>query len=105
MELAAKYPIAGAVYNWAKTLGSRVVGWSAGWLMLTASIVTLSAVVLALQLNLPRLWSGFQIVGDGSGEYDFATNAVILGTIMIAFTTFVNAYGVRLMARINSAGV
>lgn len=98
MELAAKYPVAGSVYNWAKLLGSRIVGWSSGWLMLTASIVTLSAVVLALQLNLPRLWSGFQIVGDGSGEYDFATNAVILGTIMIAFTTAVNAFGVKLMA-------
>ena len=105
MELAAKYPIAGSVYNWAKTLGSRVVGWSAGWLMLTASIVTLSAVVLALQLNLPRLWSGFQIIGDGTGEHDFATNAVILGTVMIGFTTVVNALGVRLMAMINSAGV
>jgi urea carboxylase system permease len=73
--------------------------------MLTASIVTLSAVVLALQLNLPRLWSGFQIIGDGKGPYDFATNAVVLGTVLIAFTTIVNALGVRLMAMINSAGV
>jgi urea carboxylase system permease len=105
MELAAKYPIAGSVYNWSKQLGSPVVGWSSGWLMLTASIVTLSAVVLALQLNLPRLWSGFQIVGDGKGPYDFATNAVVLGTVLIAFTTIVNALGVRLMAMINSAGV
>ena len=105
MELAAKYPIAGSVYNWSKMLGSRLVGWSSGWLMLTASIVTLSAVVLALQLNLPRLWSGFQLVGDGAGIYDFATNAVILGTVLIAFTTVVNALGVRLMATINSAGV
>jgi urea carboxylase system permease len=105
MELAAKYPIAGSVYNWSKILGSRVVGWSSGWLMLTASIVTLSAVVLALQLNLPRLWSGFQIIGDGKGPYDFATNAVVLGTVLIAFTTIVNALGVRLMAMINSAGV
>src|ERR1700675_4450397 len=105
MELAAKYPIAGSVYNWSKLLGSRIVGWSSGWLMLTASIVTLSAVVLALQLNLPRLWSGFQIIGDGSGTYDFATNAVILGTVLILFTTVVNALGVRLMATINSAGV
>ena len=105
MELAAKYPIAGSVYNWSKLLGSRVVGWSSGWLMLTASIVTLSAVVLALQLNLPRLWSGFQIVGDGNGTYDFASNAVILGTVLIIFTTVVNALGVRLMAMINSAGV
>jgi urea carboxylase system permease len=105
MELAAKYPIAGSVYNWSKQLGSRFVGWSSGWLMLTASIVTLSAVVLALQLNLPRLWSGFQVIGDGKGPYDFATNAVVLGTVLILFTTVVNALGVRLMAMINSAGV
>ena len=105
MELAAKYPVAGSVYNWSKQLGSRFVGWCAGWLMLTASIVTLSAVVLALQLNLPRLWHGFQIVGDGTGARDFAANAVILGTILIGFTTIVNALGVRLMAMINSAGV
>ena len=105
MELAAKYPVAGSVYNWSKQLGSRIVGWSSGWLMLTASIATLSAVVLALQLNLPRLWSGFQIIGDGTGPYDFATNSVILGTVLILFTTIVNALGVRLMAMINSAGV
>lgn len=105
MELAAKYPVAGSVYNWSKVLGSRIVGWSSGWLMLTASIVTLSAVVLALQLNLPRLWSGFQVVGDGTGPYDFAGNAILLGTIMIVITTAINAYGVRLMAMINSAGV
>ena len=105
MELAAKYPVAGSVYNWSKQLGSRIVGWSSGWLMLTASIATLSAVVLALQLNLPRLWSGFQIIGDGTGPHDFATNSVILGTVLILFTTIVNALGVRLMAMINSAGV
>jgi urea carboxylase system permease len=105
MELAAKYPIAGSVYNWSKQLGSRIVGWSSGWLMLTASIVTLSAVVLALQLNLPRLWSGFQIIGDGNGANDFAVNAVVLGTVLIVFTTVINAIGVRWMAMINSAGV
>ena len=87
MELAAKYPVAGSVYNWSKKLGSRIVGWSSGWLMLTASIVTISAVVLAYQLNLPRIWSGFQIIGDGTGEYDFAANAVILGSVLIVFTT------------------
>src|SRR5215207_6829239 len=105
MELAAKYPVAGSVYNWSKKLGSRLVGWSSGWLMLTASIVTLSAVALAYQLNLPRIWSGFQLIGDGSGENDFAANAVILGTILIVFTTVINALGVRLMAMINSSGV
>lgn len=105
MELAAKYPVAGSVYNWSKKLASRLVGWTSGWLMLTASIVTISAVALAYQLNLPRLWSGFQIIGDGSGTYDYAANAVLLGSILIAFTTIVNALGVRLMAMINSSGV
>jgi urea carboxylase system permease len=61
--------------------------------------------VLALQLNLPRLWSGFQFVGNGTGPYDFATNAVILGTALIVITTLINALGVRLMTMINSAGV
>ena len=105
MELAAKYPIAGSVYNWSKLLGSQVVGWCSGWLMLTASIVSLSAVVLALQLNLPRLWSGVQVVGDGTGPSDFATKAVVLGTVLIVITTLINALGVRLMTMINSAGV
>lgn len=105
MELAARYPVAGSVYNWSKQTGGALLAWSAGWLMLTASVVSLSATVLALQLNLPRLWHGFQVVGDGSGTYDFAENAVILGTALIIFTTVVNALGVRLMARINSAGV
>ena len=105
MELAAKYPVAGSVYNWSKKLGSRLVGWTSGWLMLTASIVTISAVVLAYQLNLPRLWSGFQIIGDGTGTYDFAANAVLLGSVLIVFTTIINALGVKLMAMINSAGV
>ncbi len=105
MELAAMYPIAGSVYNWSKTLGSRLVGWASGWLMLTASIVTISAVALAMQLNLPRLWSGFQIIGDGTGANDFASNAVVLGTAVIVLTTLINALGVRLMALINSAGV
>lgn len=105
MELAAKYPVAGSVYNWAKRLGSQLVGWSAGWLMFTASVVTLSAVVLALQLNLPRLWSGFQIYGHAGDTTDAAVNAIILGAIMIAITTAINAWSVKLMALINSVGV
>ena len=74
-------------------------------MMLTASIVTIAAVALAYQLTLPQIWSEFQIYGDGSGKYDFAANAVILGTVLIVFTTVINALGVKLMARINSSGV
>ncbi|CAA9405563.1 MAG: Urea carboxylase-related amino acid permease [uncultured Pseudonocardia sp.] len=104
-ELAARYPIAGSIYNWSKRLGRPTTAWLAGWMMFTASVVTISAVVLAYQLTLPLIWDGFQIYGDGTGESDFAINAVILGTVLIVFTTAVNAYGVKLMARINSTGV
>jgi amino acid transporter len=90
-ELAARYPIAGSLYNWTKRLGSRTTAWMAGWMMLTASIVTLSATVLAYQITLPQLWSGFQVVGDGTGTYDVAVNAVLLGSALILFTTLVNA--------------
>ncbi|WP_104525961.1 APC family permease [Blastococcus atacamensis] len=104
-ELAARYPVAGSLYNWTKRLGNRTTSWMAGWMMLTASVVTLSATVLAYQITLPQLWSGFQLVGDGTGTYDFAVNAVILGSALIVFTTLVNVFGVKLMSRINSAGV
>ncbi|MCW2697012.1 MAG: putative amino acid permease [Modestobacter sp.] len=104
-ELAARYPVAGSLYNWTKRLGSATTSWMAGWMMITASIVTLSATVLAYQVTLPQLWSGFQLVGDGTGTDDVSVNAVVLGSGLILFTTLVNAYGVRLMARINSTGV
>ncbi|MDI3405130.1 APC family permease [Streptomyces cavernicola] len=104
-ELAARYPVAGSVYNWAKQLGGKHVGWLGGWMMLTATMVSLAAVALAYQITLPQISDGFQFIGDGSGTTDAAKNAVLLGTVLILFTTLVNAYGVKLMARINSAGV
>ncbi|KPI21492.1 hypothetical protein OK074_1097 [Actinobacteria bacterium OK074] len=104
-ELAARYPVAGSVYNWSKKVGNPHLGWLAGWMMLIASIVSIAAVALAYQLTLPQISSFFQFVGDGTGKYDVATNAVILAAVLILFTTLVNAFGVKLMATINTAGV
>ncbi|MGW0699140.1 APC family permease [Streptomyces sp. NPDC002867] len=104
-ELAARYPVAGSIYNWSKKLGNPHVGWLAGWMMLLASVVSIAAVALAYQLTLPQISSFFQFVGDGTGKYDVATNAVLLAAVLILFTTVVNAFGVKLMARINTAGV
>ena len=104
-ELAAQYPVAGSIYNWSKKLARPVTAWLAGWTMMLASIVSIAAVALAYQITLPLIWSGFQVYGDGTGQYDFAANAVILGTVLIVFSTAINAFGVRLMTRINSAGV
>ncbi|MDV3124451.1 APC family permease [Mycobacterium sp. 21AC1] len=104
-ELASHYPVAGSVYNWAKKLSGHTSAWLAGWLMAVSSIVTVSAVALTYQVTLPQIWSGFQIIGDGTGPHDFALNGVLLAGILIAVTTMVNAFGVRLATLINSIGV
>jgi urea carboxylase system permease len=104
-ELAANFPVAGSIYNWGKRIGTATTAWLGGWMMLTASVVTLAAVALAYQYTLPQIWSAFQFVGDGTGKYDYSINAVLLGSVLILFTTIINAIGVKLMAQINSAGV
>jgi urea carboxylase system permease len=98
-EMAARFPLAGSAYQWGKLLGGRAWGWHTGWLYLVAQLLTLPAVVVAMQLTLPALWSGFAFSDD------FAQNAVILGIIALAVVTFVNLAGVRIMALVNNIGV
>ena len=104
-ELAGHFPLAGSVYAWAKRLASATVAWLTGWVLLVGSIVTLAATVLALQITLPQIWSGFQVIGDGTGQYDGAVNAVVLGSVLIVLTTTANVLGVSLVGRIASIGV
>lgn len=106
-ELAARYPIAGCIYQWSRRVSANVVGWFAGWLMLVGQIVSVAAAAIALQVVLPSVWSGFQFVG-GSPDLTTvtgSTNAILLASILVAVTTVINALGVRLMALINSIGV
>jgi urea carboxylase system permease len=106
-ELAARYPISGCIYQWAKRLSTPTFGWFAGWTMVVAQIVTVSAAAVALQVVLPTLWSGFQLIGSDPAltSADGATNAVVLGALLIALTTTISAVGVRAMSTINSVGV
>ncbi|WP_329049496.1 amino acid permease [Amycolatopsis sp. NBC_01488] len=106
-ELAARYPLAGSVYQWAKQLTRGFLGWFAGWMMLLGCVVALAAAAIALQVVLPSVWDGFQLVGGDPAvtSPSGAANAVLLGTLLLVFTTAVNAGGVRLIARINDVGV
>src|SRR5262249_14150602 len=61
-ELAAHYPIAGCIYQWSRRLSTGVTGWFAGWTMLIGQIIAVSAAAIALQVVLPSVWSGFQLV-------------------------------------------
>jgi amino acid transporter len=56
-ELSAKYPIAGAIYQWSRRVSNDPLGWVAGWLMLIGYIVSVAAIAVALQTVLPEVWS------------------------------------------------
>ncbi len=104
-ELAAHYPLCGGVYPWARRISPPGLGWMVGWVYLASLIVTLAAVALALQPTLPQLSGFFQFVGDGHKDADRVANAVLLAVGLLLFSTLVNALGVRVLARINNAGV
>jgi urea carboxylase system permease len=106
-ELAARYPISGCVYQWSRRLSTGLTGHFAGWTMLIGQIVSVSAAAIALQVVLPSVWSGFQVVGGDPTltTKSGAQNAIVLGAILIAATTVVASLGVRLMSLINSIGV
>jgi urea carboxylase system permease len=109
-ELAGQYPLAGSVYQWSKRVSSDFTSWMAGWIMVVGSIVTVAAVAVAWQVILPQVSTSFQILGDKADAGTYLTsggakNAILLGAILVVFTTAVNMVGVKLMARINNAGV
>src|SRR4051812_36423608 len=106
-ELAAQLPLSGAVYQWSRRVGGETVGWFAGWYMALAQVVTAAAAAIALQVVLPQLWDGFELVGGDPAltSVTGATNAVVLGALLLAVTTLINSIGVGIMARINSIGV
>jgi len=97
--LAREYPYCGGVYAWSRRSGSAFLGWLTGWVYLASLVVTLAAVALAWQVVLPAVWPGFQMVDEP------ARNAAILGTILIAISTLLNAAPTRWMAAIMNAGV
>jgi urea carboxylase system permease len=106
-ELAARYPISGAIYQWSSRVSNAVFGWFAGWIMILGQIVVIAAAALALQVVMPAIWSGFQLVGHDPSPVsaDGAANAALLGIILLAATTIVNILDNRIMVRINVVGV
>ncbi len=104
-ELAARFPLSGGVYPWARRIAGPAWGWATGWVALGCGIVSLAAVALALQTTLPQVAPWFQFVGDGGDDSANAKNAVILGCSLIVASTLVNLAGVRVLASINNLGV
>ncbi|MDQ6773624.1 MAG: amino acid permease [Candidatus Dormibacteraeota bacterium] len=109
-EMAARFPIAGSVYQWSKQIAPPVVSFFAGWTMIVGAIVTVAAVAVAYQVILPQVSPRFQIIGGAAdvgltNTPNGAKNAVVLALGLVVMTTVVNCIGVRLMAIINNIGV
>ena len=104
-DLAAQYPLSGGVYQWAKFSGSRFIGWMTGWIYLACLVTTISAVALALQVSLPQVSDWFQFIGDRHNPSDAAVNAILLGSVLILISTYINSRGIRLLATLNNIGV
>ncbi|MET9217352.1 amino acid permease [Streptomyces sp. NPDC003300] len=106
-ELAARYPISGAVYQWSTRLSNAVFGWYAGWIMVIGQVVVVAAAALALQVVLPAVWSGFQLIGTDTSPVssDGAANAALLGIALLVLTTVVNLLDNTVMSLVNRVGV
>ena len=109
-ELAGRWPVSGAIFQWSSRLGGTTFGWFTGWIMIIGQILTTAVAAIALQAVLPAIWSGFQIVGGAGAETSILTptgakNSIILGIALLVITTVINVTGVRQMARATSIGV
>ncbi|MET8099512.1 amino acid permease [Streptomyces sp. NPDC005236] len=106
-ELAARYPISGAIYQWSSRLSNPSFGWFAGWIMVIGQIVVVAAAALALQMVLPAIWPGFQLIGHDPAptSADGAANAALLGVLLLVLTTVVNLLDNRVMSAVNRIGV
>ncbi|MFJ6435814.1 amino acid permease [Streptomyces sp. NPDC091416] len=106
-ELAARYPLSGAIYQWSTRLSTPAFGWYAGWIMVIGQIVVVAAAALALQVVLPAIWSGFQLVGGDPAPTTAtgAANAALLAVALLALTTTVNLLDNKVMSAVNRIGV
>lgn len=109
-ELAGRWPVSGAIFQWSSRLAGTGFGWFTGWVMIVGQILTTAVAAIAIQAVLPSIWSGFQMVGGPHADPSIlsstgARNAVVLGVILLVITTVVNVLGIRQMAAATSAGV
>jgi amino acid transporter len=67
-ELAGRWPVSGAIFQWSSRLAGTSWGWFTGWIMIIGQILTTAVAAIAIQAVLPSIWSGFQIVGGNHAD-------------------------------------
>ena len=101
-EMGSSYPLAGALFQWAKNLVGPGYGWFVGWtygwaLIITVAAVDTGVVAYAVALSNQYLNTTFDPVNP---------NTILFFTLgMIAVQTVFNVIGVRLSGLISKVGV
>jgi amino acid transporter len=95
-QLAARWPIAGGIYQWSRRLIGPRYGWWAGWIYVWALILTLSTVAYA----------GGGFLGSLLGVDSPTTGqSILLALLMMAITTSVNVIGLQLLRYTVNIGI
>jgi amino acid transporter len=100
-EVSSHFPVAGSVYQWTKYLSNRAYSWMTGWVYLFAGILTVTGVVATV----PGLVLIPLLNNLGVGIANNAQDQIIIALLVLASTTILNIFGVRLVALINNTGV
>src|SRR5947209_1390730 len=100
-EVSSHFPVAGSVYQWTKYLSNRAYSWMTGWGYLFAGILTVTGVVATV----PGLVLIPLLNNLGIGIENIPRNQIIIALLVLASTTLLNVFGVRLVALINNTGV
>lgn len=100
-EVSSHFPVAGSVYQWTKYLSNRTYAWFTGWIYLFAGVLTVTAVVATI----PGLVLIPLLNNLGIGLANNATTQIVIALLVLASTTLLNIFGVRLVALINNTGV
>jgi amino acid transporter len=101
-ELASHYPVAGALYQYAKfSVGPRY-GWFVGWFYGIALLVTVASVdtgVVSYVTSLTHNWFGWNLDPTSHGTI------LAITLILLAIQTLLNITGAQVMGRVAQFGV
>ncbi|PSR35641.1 MAG: amino acid permease [Sulfobacillus thermosulfidooxidans] len=94
-ELAAKYPLAGALYQWARRLMGGGYGWFVGWFYGWALLITITAVD----------YGGAPYIASALGISGTQSQLIVITLVMVVIQTLINMLGITRLSILINIGV
>ena len=108
-EIASTYPTAGGLYYWASKLGGVGWGWFTAWMNMIGQITITAGIDIAAAIYFVGLLSrGFGMAVDAT-VFGMSTTSwsfyIIVMIILMIPQVLINAFGIRLTAKLNDFSV